>query len=361
MSAESTTAFDKVEKVISKEKLYGKESRWRRYGEPTLAASAEKVDHGVYGPGSVAWDVVLHPATMVFQSAAQFALQLTYKPVHAGVRDWDPISRKARKGTLTIFDLFDRTQRNSGIHAPMWLGDSVTAKKVAKHLGNIHSKVVGDCINIAEPDLGGYDANSPRESMWAAITEMHSMLWVYESLAFRGLKFPSRMLPEKRDQFFAEVAEYCKLFPHEEKVPASVEEIKAHYERDKRLFGMPSSIDIIPETGQSFKEVVEESMKKNWHPSQRKVKFQLFLHNKLFNIPVYAALSGKTRRNMGIPASRDKWIFLGKTLLLPFIWLIQQPPIERYFMRIMWGPDAVKLIMAARKLHAEAKKKRGWD
>ncbi|SKA26769.1 hypothetical protein SAMN05428963_110120 [Consotaella salsifontis] len=29
----------------------------------------------------------------------------------------------------------------------------------------------------------------------------------------------------------------------------------------------------------------------------------------------------------------------------------------RYFMRMMWGPDSVKLIQNARKLHAEAKKR----
>lgn len=43
-------------------------------------------------------------------------------------------------------------------------------------------------------------------------------------------------------------------------------------------------------------------------------------------------------------------------VLLPLIWLLQQPPVEPYFMRMMWGPDAVKLITAARRLHAETLK-----
>ncbi|MCD9087104.1 hypothetical protein [Stenotrophomonas sp. SY1] len=101
-------------RVVTKERLLGSESRWRRHGEPTPAASDGTVDDGVFGPGSLAWQVLLHPATIVFQTAAQAVLQLTYKPIYAGLRDWDPMSRKGRAGQLTIFDVFDRHQRNSG-------------------------------------------------------------------------------------------------------------------------------------------------------------------------------------------------------------------------------------------------------
>ena len=103
-----TTAHNhRVDPVVTKERLLGSESRWRRFGKPTPAGE-QSSDYGVFGPDSVAWEVLLHPATIVFQSAAQFVLQLTYKPIFAGVRDWDPISRKARVGELTVFDLFDR-------------------------------------------------------------------------------------------------------------------------------------------------------------------------------------------------------------------------------------------------------------
>lgn len=33
---------------------------------------------------------------------------------------------------------------------------------------------------------------------------------------------------------------------------------------------------------------------------------------------------------------------------------MQQPPFERYVIRLMWGPDATKLIESARALHKEA-------
>lgn len=358
----TTNNAERVNPVVTKERLWGTESRWRRFGEPTPAGAPsdqQEVDYGVFGPGTVAWEILLHPATIVFQSAAQFVLQLTYKPIAAGVRDWDPLSRKARKGELTIFDLFDRAQRNSGIHAPMWLGDLATAQRVAKHLQNIHSKVAADIIDIGEPELGGYAANSPRESMWATLTEMHSMMWLYETLAFDGFRRPRKLPPEKRDQFISEVAEYCRLFPAaEESLPHSMADLNALYERDAKLFGHSQTMDIIPETGQNFSKLMADSIKKNSHPSQFRVKVQLFFQNKLFELPVLGSVSGKTRRSMGLSKRKERMALASTKVLLPLIWLLQQPPIERYFMRMMWGPDAVKLITAARKLQAETLKSR---
>ncbi|QFS92232.1 hypothetical protein FIV07_15815 [Mycobacterium sp. THAF192] len=346
-----TTAHNhRVDPVVTKERLLGSESRWRRFGKPTPAGE-QSSDYGVFGPDSVAWEVLLHPATIVFQSAAQFVLQLTYKPIFAGVRDWDPISRKARVGELTVFDLFDRAQRNSGIHAPMWLGDTTTARRVATHLGNIHRKVAGDVIDVGDPSLGSYDANSPRDSMWAALTEMHTMLWVYESLAFRDGHGPRRLSDEKRDQFIAEVAEYCKLFPAADEIlPTTMSELRALYERDERLFGQSPSMAIIPDTGENYPEVVEQSLAKNRHPSQFRVRVQLWFQNALFRLPVLGAVSGKTRRSMHLTRRQDLLARSSLYWMRPLIWLLQQPMCERYFMRMMWGPDAVELIRHAREL-----------
>ncbi|KRG64322.1 hypothetical protein ABB26_08290 [Stenotrophomonas humi] len=359
MSTKASGVTTQPNKVVTRERLLGTESRWRRHGEPTPAAADDAVDDGVFGPGSVAWDVLLHPATIVFQTAAQAVLQFTYKPIYAGLRDWDPMSRKGRAGQLTLFDVFDRHQRNSGIHAPMWLGDTETAKRVALHLARIHDKVKADLIDGGEPALGGYEANSPRESMWAALTELHSMLWLYEGLAFRNGRLPHRLPPDKRDRFVGEVAEYCKLFPaREETLPRNMAELQALYERDARLFGMPHSIHIIPETGESFPQVVADSIRKNHHRSQYRVKIQLFLQRRVFRLPVLAAVSGKTRRSMGIGPWQERAILAARYVLLPMIWLAQQPPVERYFMRMMWGPDAVNLIQAARQKQQSARQAR---
>jgi uncharacterized protein (DUF2236 family) len=353
-------SVDRVDRVVTKERLLGTESRWRRFGEPTPAGGSLKEDgtpdYGVFGPGSIAWDVLLHPATIFFQSPAQFVLQLTYKPVLAGVRDWDPISRKARKGELTIFDNFDRQQRNSGIHTPMWLGDTATAHRVAKHLRNIHTKVAGDVIDIAHPELGGYDANGPRDAMWAALTEMHTMLWVYENLAFRDGKPPHRLAPAQRDQYIAEVAEYCRLFDSPEgEVPTTMAELKALYEKYDQLFKPSWTMDVIPATGQSFHKVTTESIKKNFHVSQLRIHAQLLLSQKLFHYPILGAVSGKTRRNMGVGPLKSKMAVASTKAMLPLIWLAQQSAAEQRMTRIMWGPDAVKLIESARDLHRQAK------
>ena len=359
MNAKANKVASQPNKVVTRERLLGNENRWRRHGEPTPAAADGAVDDGVFGPGSVAWDVLLHPATIVFQTAAQAVLQFTYKPIYAGLRDWDPMSRKGRAGQLTIFDVFDRHQRNSGIHAPMWLGDTETAKRVALHLARIHDKVKADLIDGADPALGGYAANSPRDSMWAALTELHSMLWLYEGLAFRGGWFPRRLPAAQRDQFVAEVAEYCRLFPaREQPLPTTMAELQALYERDARLFGMPTSMQTIPATGENYPKAVMDSIRKNHHPSQYRVEIQLFLQQRVLRLPVLGAVSGKTRRSMGIGPWKGRAILAARYLLLPMIWFVQQPPVERYFMRMMWGPDAVKLIHAARLKQRAARQAR---
>lgn len=357
MSTSDHSSVGNPNQFVSRDRLLGDARRWRRHGVPNVATNAEDpAARGVFGPGSVAWDVLLHPAVIVFQSPAQFILQLSYKPVVAGVRDWDPISKKAHKGELTLFDVFDRGQRNSGIHAPMWMGDSDTAKRVSQHLVRIHEKVAGETIDVGHPELGGYAANSPRDSMWAALTEMHSMLWVYERLGFKGLKRTGRLSPELRDRYIEEVSEYCKLFPHDEdELPKSMADLRKLYEKYDDLFGVTKTLATIPATGENFHELWQNSIKKNYHPSQRKVKVQLFFQEGLFKLLAMGAVSGKTRKNSGLTPRKEKRVLAARVALMPLAWLLQQRPVESYFLRMMWGPDAVELVAEARKRHKEAK------
>lgn len=134
-------------------------------------------------------------------------------------------------------------------------------------------------------------------------------------------------------------------------------ELKALYKRDKALFGTSPTMGIIPETGQDFWKLLAESAKKNHHPSQWRVKLQLFFQNKVFAIPVQAAAASRTRRNMGMTPEQERKVLARAARMRPIIWLLQRKPIARYFTRILWGPDAMRLIDSARKLHAEAKKK----
>ncbi|ORM32464.1 hypothetical protein BFL43_15445 [Williamsia sp. 1135] len=97
-----------MNRVLTSERLLGTARRWRRFGEPTPAGESLDADgmpdYGIFGPGSEVWEVLLHPATIVFHNSIQGFMQTIYKPIEAGIRDCDPISRKGRDGTLTFFD-----------------------------------------------------------------------------------------------------------------------------------------------------------------------------------------------------------------------------------------------------------------
>jgi hypothetical protein len=74
----------------------------------------------------------------------------------------------------------------------------------------------------------------------------------------------------------------------------------------------------------------------------------------LVGLPATGALSGKARRAMGVGPVKDKIAIAATKFALPLAWLVQQPPVERYIMRVMWGPDGVMLFESARKLHKQA-------
>lgn len=347
-------------RIVTKERIEGTTQRWRRFGAPGPAGASYHADgapdYGIFGPGSMVWQVLLHPATIVFQYAFQGLMQSTYKPVIAGVRDHDPLSRKTLQGTVTVFDLFERGQRNSGMHAPMWLGDTETARRMAKHLRNIHTKVAGDIIDVEAPELGGYAATEPREAMWAALTEMHSMLWLYENFAFRDGRLPHPLTPQQRDRYIAETAEYCRLVgAPEAEIPTSMAELAALYEKYDHLFGTSPSMAIFPDTRENFAVQMFTTMKNNFHRSQLPAVFYAgVLDHGLFRQLAAGASSGKLRRSMGMGRLRSLLAAGFTKASLPFVWMMQRGRFERHYMRLMWGPDGVELIESARALNERA-------
>lgn len=344
---------------VTKELIRGTERRWRRFGEPVPAGGSLKgdgtIDCGLFGPGSVVWEVLLHPATIVFENAGQGLMQLCYKPIVAGIRDRDTMAVKAKAGTLTFFDSFDRMSRNAGMHAPMWLGDTATAELMAKHLHNIHKKVRGDVIDVGEPELGGYAASEPRDAMWACLTELHPILWMYEAFAFRDGRLPHRLPPEQRDRYVAEVAEYCRLVgADEQEIPTNMAELAALYDKYADLFRHSDTINIDPQTGEDHNKFIGRVMVKNFDRSQLRAVWQLLIHFIIWRQPMLGAFSGKARKAAGLGPFKSRMACAARKLSLPAAWIMQQPPIERYVTRVMWGPDAVELIASARKLHAQA-------
>lgn len=234
----------------------------------------------------------------------------------------------------------------------MWLGDTASAKLMWKHLAQIHTKVAGDVINRDEPEIGGYAAAGPRDAMWAALTEMHSMLWLYESFAFRDGKPPHRLTPEQRDQYFSEVAAYCELVgaPAED-IPHSKADMDALYKKYADLFGTPPGMAIWPDTGEDFAKQMFGLFKKNFHRSQLPALWYAgVLDHGLFRQLAAGAMSGELRRSMGMGPVRSRLTKLGSKVALPLVWVLQRGYFERRYMRLMWGPDGVGLISAAREL-----------
>ena len=345
---------------ITEADLFGSERRWRRGPEPVRAGGSllpnGSPDYGLFGPGSMVWEVLLHPATVVFHHVGQQLAQDAYMPIVAGIRDHEPIVRKAREGTLTAFDTFERASRGAGIHGLMWLGDTPTATGMAAFLHKIHSRVAGDLIDIGAPELGGYAAASPRESMWAALTEMHPMLLMYEAFAFRDGEAPHRLTDEERDRFIAESAPYLSAHSApEDEIPHSMADLERLYAKYDHLFGHSETLPVSPEFGYNYMDLMIGSVTKNFIPSHQRAAM---VSAQLYQVPRKAAtgaLPHRMRRALGLSPEAEADAVAEIERFLPTAWEMQQPENEREILRLMWGPYGVDFFESARELHRAAK------
>lgn len=345
--------------VLTQELLLGDVGRWRRFGDVTPAGGSLRSDgtpdYGLFGPGSIVWEVLLHPATIVFETAAQAAEQFLYKPITAGIRDADPISRKARAGRFTMFDFFERFQRNSGMHAPMWLGDTATATNMATHLHRIHGHVQGPVIDPEDPSLGGYAAAEPRDAMWAAITELHATMCAYEKLAWHGDEPPRPLTAAQRDRFVREMAPYLRLVGAEEaEIPQSMAELDALYGEYAPYFGHSESVFTDLETGVHMIAQYKQVGLQNWDPSHVLATDALSEVYEQWSDVMQAILPDKLQRAAG--RTQEQIDASAETISAreAEIRAIQSPENEARIMRLLWGPDGVDLIESARRLQREA-------
>lgn len=345
--------------VLTPELLLGDASRWRRFGEVTPAGGSLKddgtPDYGLFCPGSIVWEVLLHPASIVFETAAQAAAQFLYMPITAGIRDADPVSRKARAGRFTLFDLFERLQRNSGMHAPMWLGDTATATNMAAHLHRIHGHVAGAVIDPEDPSLGGYAAAEPRDAMWAAITELHATMCAYEKLAWHGDEPPRPLTADQRDQYVREMAAYLRLVGADEsEIPESMADLDALYDKYAPYFGHRESVFTDPETGVHMLAQLAQVGQKNWDPSHALATEALAEVYDQWQEVMQAILPERLQRAAGrSPELIESSASIVRTREAD-IREIQSPENEARIMRLLWGPDGVDLVESARRLHRDA-------
>ncbi len=347
-----------VPKPITDADIKGDERRWRRGKAPVAAGESVKddgtPDYGIFGPDTVVWEVFTHPAMVIFHHAAQKLAQDVYKPIQAAVRDYEPLNKKARAGVFTLFDAMERVTRGAGMHVPLWLGDTPTAEHMAAWLHRIHEPLKGDVIDPGEPELGGYDAVSHRETMWAVYTEMHPMLCAYEAFAFNGLRPPRKLSPEKRDRFIEETSHYAILHGADpERVPRTMAELDAAYKHDAKLFAHSDTVQNQLDTGESILDLSARVSKKNWDKTQTKALKVIFLVILGMETPMLGALPREYRLAHGLSPAKATWAAIAAKLFLPVAWVLQRRFVERKWIRILWGPDGKRLIDHAREVRAE--------
>ncbi|TNM38328.1 DUF2236 domain-containing protein [Nocardioides albidus] len=181
----------------------------RRGGSREIAPA---VDHGFFGPGSVAWKVWGYPTSLTIGFSRAVVVEELDPDLVASVDRTQDIYRRPRTR-------YDRTIHYFALVA---FGDSRTAAHAADVLVKVHSKAIG-----TEPYGGGrYDANDPDSQLWILVTGWHSVLKAYEMYG------PGRLSEAEEAQYWAECARAAELQTcSPDDVPRSRAELHAYYER----------------------------------------------------------------------------------------------------------------------------------
>lgn len=352
------THEEPVLRPITDADIKGDERRWRRGMVPVAAGESAKddgtPDYGIFGPDTVVWEVFTNPAMVIFHHAAQKLAQDVYLPIQGAVRDYEPLSKKARAGVFTLFDAMERVTRGAGMHVPLWLGDTATAQQMAAWLHKIHLPLKGDVIDSGRPELGGYDAVGPRESLWATYTEMHPMLCAYEAFAWNGWRAPKRLPAWKRDKFIDESSKYAILHGADPaEVPRSMAELDALYVKYSNLFAHSDTIQNQLDNGKSMLELQSKVGKKNWDKTQAKALKVIFFVILSMELPMLGALPREYRLAHGLSPAKASWAAVVAKLFVPVAWFLQRRSVERKWIRTLWGPDGQRLIDSARKVRTD--------
>ena len=143
-----------------------------------------RVDPGLFGPHSAAWQV--HADTAMFVGALRALLLQTMHPLTmAGVADHSAYKT----------DPAGRLQRTAGFVAVTTYGTTAEAKAAIARVKKVHAKVTGTA-----PDGRPYRANDPHLLGWVHVTEVDSFLLAYQRYA------PTPLEPARADAYVAEMA-----------------------------------------------------------------------------------------------------------------------------------------------------------
>lgn len=330
--------------VVSVSKSHAK--LWRRGPAPVAAgcsiAADGKPDYGYFGPSSMVWRVLTHPATPAMLTQVTGLLELPDAGLFSTVFDHDPLARAAMRGRVRPSMVNNRLRRTAGVPVPLILGDTPTADRVAAHLRGFHSKMQGTIPSSGEP----YDAAGSDLVVFAHVTIMHAALRVYETTGFVGRHFPRRLNDKDRDRYFAEAAQFAIMMgARSEDIPRSVAEVRDYYERHAaHYYPRGGDEDVVRPMLKSVGSVLR-------HPGDVDTAM-ITLALLASNIAAIAIAPAPVRRLFRIPKAADPLIITVFRLIQPIFALLTVPAIGDRVDTYIVGPDAVELARSARALMA---------
>ena len=165
-------------------------------------------DPGLFGPGSVAWNVHSDPLMLVGGISA-LMLQTLHPLAMAGVADHSNYRERP----------YGRLSRVASFVSATTYGSTEVAHSVIDAVKAVHERVVG-----VAPDGRPYRAGDPDLLTWIHVAEMASFLEAHVRYA------PIPIRGDDRDRYFDEVAVIAELLGARE-IPRSRAEVAAYFER----------------------------------------------------------------------------------------------------------------------------------
>jgi uncharacterized protein (DUF2236 family) len=170
------------------------------------ASSLDRDSLGLFGPGSVTWQVDREIVVLLASGARALLMQVAHPLVAAAVADHsryrsDPIGRL--RDTLDAIYSFAFADRQH-------------AEQVVRSVTRLHSVVSGHA-----PDGRAYSALDPKLLLWVYATLIDTSLLAYET-------FVKPLSAEERKDYYAEFRRNASLWGIPEDLPpASIEELRA--------------------------------------------------------------------------------------------------------------------------------------
>lgn len=313
------------------------------------ATDPDAADHGYFGPESMAWQVLAHPAVAVMIAQITNLLEVPHVDFQSVLLDHDPLyptNDKRQRGAVRGSDgrFHDRIRRTVAVPFPILFGDRSSAQHCARKLFNYHRPMHG-----TDTDHGTtYAATAPDTMLFAATTIAHGGLLAYEHFAVSGLSRPRRLPDEQRDQYFSEMVELAVLMgvPRDD-VPASARQVADYYASLAHKFTYRAG------WGAAQRRTALALLRPTGLRDLRRLLFDAALMSS--SVLAAAALPTPSRRLNRIPLVADPFLLLARLAGLPLFALLQISAVGRRVRGALIGADyldAVEAVQASTRKEA---------